>query len=428
MNAQTPVAEQERPRTQLPALIAGGSVKAIVPQDFDSAWRMATAIHASGMLPYGIDTKEKAMIAILHGLEIGLTPMNAMQSIAVINGKPTMYGDAVIGLVRASGLMESISETLEGEGDAMTARCVVKRKNEVAPIVGEFSVADAKTAGLWTKTGRNGQPTPWQTYPKRMLKFRARAFALRDGFADVLKGMHIREEVEDYTHAIQTNEEPPAPPPPPTVNSPTVAPDVIEGEIVEAKAEPAAEQAKAEPQEELTMASLYEDSAQPQKEVVWEDTDEDGPPDPNATAPAAKVEPVKTKPEPAQTGAAASDDDMPSFLDQRGRTPQTDRMKSNLLRDVVTLDAPSDYVSWFDGARYDIAGLPGGDQIEVSKAFGDRLMSKLIGQIKLLEDAEGFQDWAAEARDAINLLPAAEQVEVRNAFSRKQENVFKAGR
>lgn len=263
MNAQTPIAaDKPSPPKNLPSVIAGGPVRALVPQDMDGAWRMAGAVHAGGIVPYGIDTREKAMIAIMHGLEIGLTPMNAMQSIAVINGKPTIYGDAAIGLVRASGLMEWIKETIEGEGDAMMARCVVKRKNEAEPITGEFSVADAKVAGLWTKTGKNGQATPWQTYPKRMLKFRARAFALRDGFADVLKGMHIREEVEDYDtgngKVIDHDDGPPAPPPPPTKDAPPTQPaesDPIDAEFVET-------------------------------DMPQSDEDE-GPPDPTATATAA---------------------------------------------------------------------------------------------------------------------------------------------
>jgi hypothetical protein len=420
MNAQTPVAEQERPRPQknLPAIVAGGNVRAIVPQDFDGAWRIATAVHASGMAPYGINSPEKAMVAIMHGLEIGLTPMNALQSIAVINGKPTIYGDAALALVRASGLMEAFKEIIEGEGENMKAICRVKRKDE-EPIEGEFSVADAKTAGLWTKRGRNGESTPWQTYPKRMLKFRARAFALRDAFADVLKGISIREEVEDYTHAIETNEEPPDPPPVERESPPVVPTNVIEGEIVEqteAKAEPS-EQAKAEPQEERTMASLYEDSAPSQNEIVW---DEDGPPDPDATAPAATPASTKT--------TARDDDDVPAFLDQRGRTPETDRMKGSLLRDIGTLDSLDDYGIWIRDAVDPIAGLPASDQIEVRNAFVSRLRSKLIGQIKLLEDAEGFQNWAKVASDAINLLPPTDQVDVRKAFSRKQEDVFKAGR
>lgn len=202
---------------RLPALQSGGAVRAIVPQDFDGAWRIAVAVCKAGMAPKGLDQPEKAMVAIMHGMEVGMTPMAALQSIAVVNGRPTIWGDGAIGLVRASGLCEYIQERIEGEGDNMVAICEVKRKGEKQPIVGRFSVADAKRAGLWGKQG------PWTQYPKRMLAMRARAFPLRDGFADVLRGLGIAEEVQDYQHASAP--QPPKPPAPPRADGLNTIPD-----------------------------------------------------------------------------------------------------------------------------------------------------------------------------------------------------------
>lgn len=212
----------EAPR--LPSLQAGGSVKAIVPQDFDGAWRIANAVTKAGMAPKGLDTPEKAMVAIMHGMEVGMTPMAALQSIAVVNGRPTIWGDGAIGLVRGSGKCEWIKERVDGEGDNMVATCEVKRKGENDPIKASFSVADAKKASLWGKAG------PWQQYPKRMLAMRARAFALRDGFADVLRGLGIAEEVQDTPMRDVTPPKPPAPPAPPTEDMQPA--DVVQGERV----------------------------------------------------------------------------------------------------------------------------------------------------------------------------------------------------
>lgn len=202
MNA---VVEHESPR--LPSLQSGGAVRAIVPQDFEGAWRIATAVCKAGMAPKGLDTAEKAMVAIMHGMEVGMTPMAALQSIAVVNGRPTIWGDGAIGLVRGSGKCEWIKERIDGEGDVAVAVCEVKRKGEADPIKATFSVADAKKANLWGKQG------PWQQYPKRMLAMRARAFALRDAFADVLRGLGIAEEVQDFQPIH--NATPPTPPKPP---------------------------------------------------------------------------------------------------------------------------------------------------------------------------------------------------------------------
>ena len=174
-----------------PNLTAGGKVSAIVPQTMDEAYRLSKAICMAGMAPKGLDTPEKAMVAIMHGMEIGLTPMRALQTIAVVNGRPTLWGDGVIGLVRGSGACEWVKETVEGKDDTRIAICETKRKGEPHTVRRTFSVTDAKKAGLWGKQG------PWQQYPERMLSVRARAFALRDGFADVLGGLYLKEEIDD---------------------------------------------------------------------------------------------------------------------------------------------------------------------------------------------------------------------------------------
>jgi hypothetical protein len=221
----TEAATEAAPR--LPTLQAGGTVKAIVPQDFDGAWRIAVAVTKAGMAPKGLESPEKAMVAIMHGMEVGLTPMAALQSIAVVNGRPTIWGDGAIGLVRGSGKCEWIKERIDGHDDNMVAVCEVKRKGEDDPIRARFSVADAKKASLWGKAG------PWQQYPKRMLAMRARAFALRDGFADILRGLGIAEEVQDFQpmRDVTPVARPPAPPAPPSEIE--EQPTVVDAKVVE---------------------------------------------------------------------------------------------------------------------------------------------------------------------------------------------------
>ena len=210
--------------TLRPHLAAGAKPTAIVPTDMESAYRLANAVCSAGMAPKGLDTPEKALVAILHGLEIGLTPMAALQRIAVVNGRPTIWGDGAIGLVRGSGLCEWIKETIEGDGDARVAVCEAKRRGEPESIKRTFSVKDAKQASLWGKAG------PWQQYSERMLQMRARAFCLRDGFADVLGGLYLREEI-DEDHAVSRRA--PAPTPVAAIeHAPVVEMQPIEAETV----------------------------------------------------------------------------------------------------------------------------------------------------------------------------------------------------
>ena len=135
---------------------------------------------------------EACLLAIQHGSEIGLSPMQSLQSIAVVNGRPTIYGDAALAVCLAALVCEWVTESVDGEGDRMVATCSAQRRGYPAPITSTFSVADAKAAGLWAKQG------PWSQYPKRMLAMRARGFALRNAFADVLRGLVTAEEAQDY--------------------------------------------------------------------------------------------------------------------------------------------------------------------------------------------------------------------------------------
>lgn len=152
------------------------------------AMEYAKLISESDLAPKDYRGKPgNVLIAIQFGMEVGLKPMQAIQNIAVINGRPSIWGDAMIALVQSHPACEYISEYMQNGA----AFCAVKRRGEEEHVT-KFSFDDAKKAGL------AGKPGPWSQYPERMLQMRARSFALRDKFSDVLKGISMREEVEDY--------------------------------------------------------------------------------------------------------------------------------------------------------------------------------------------------------------------------------------
>lgn len=172
------------------------SNQGFAPATLDEAMKFSEMLARSSMVPKTYQGKpEDVLVACQWGREIGLAPMQALQNIAVINGKPSVYGDAAMALVQASSVCEDIEEYIENEGTPNPiAVCVAHRKGR-KPVKATFSVEDAKRAGLWGKQG------PWTAYPKRMMQMRARGFALRDAFPDVLKGLITAEEAADYPEA-----------------------------------------------------------------------------------------------------------------------------------------------------------------------------------------------------------------------------------
>ncbi len=165
---------------------------AMQPKDLAELMEFSRILANSDLVPK--DYKGKAgnvLVAIQMGSELGLRPMQAIQNIAVINGRPSLWGDAMLAVVRAHPQFGSIQEMdLADITEAGAAVCVLVRKGE-APHTSTFSVEDAKRAGLWGKTG------PWSTYPSRMLQMRARSFACRNVFPDALRGLQSAEEVRD---------------------------------------------------------------------------------------------------------------------------------------------------------------------------------------------------------------------------------------
>ena len=174
----------------------------LVPTSIGDAIKNAEYICKSDFVPQAYKNKPAdIVVAWAYGAEIGLSPMQSLQDIAVIRGKPTLWGDGMLALVQAHPDCEWVNERLvpvaKGNGDDTFAECTIKRKGYPERTY-TFSVADAKKAGLWGKSG------PWRDYPKRMLQMRARGFALRDMFSDALKGFKTAEEVMDYKDNVET--------------------------------------------------------------------------------------------------------------------------------------------------------------------------------------------------------------------------------
>lgn len=173
------------------------------PRTMGEAVEFAERIARSGLVPDQYQGKpNNVLVAVQWGYELGLAPMQALQNISVINGRPSVWGDSQVALVKAHPAFRGLREWQEGD----TCFCEVKRAlpdGEIEVTIKSFSLDQARKANLLNR------PT-WKSYPDRMLQMRARGFALRDAFPDALKGLLSVEEAQDYPDAEPVDITPPA--------------------------------------------------------------------------------------------------------------------------------------------------------------------------------------------------------------------------
>jgi hypothetical protein len=143
------------------------------------------------------------IIAMQMGMELGFPPLQAVQNISVINGRPSVWGDLIPAIVLAQPDCEDFKEDKpQGEEpEKWSATCTIIRRGK-SPFVQTFTWQDAKRAGLTSKDG------PWKQYPKRQLQMRARGFCARDAYPDRLKGLITAEEAYDLPTMQQEPSEP----------------------------------------------------------------------------------------------------------------------------------------------------------------------------------------------------------------------------
>jgi len=195
----------ERLATQTSADNGGrsdGSVevqKALIPvgprgvelRDVDSMFRFARCYLQSGLAPTSYRKEQQLVIVWAKAAELGLSPMQAIDGMTIINNRVGIMGDLALALVEASGNLQKKLVTYTGDGEDLECTILLKRKGRAEQTY-SFSVKEARAAGIYERS------TTWKAYPKRMTYYRALGFGLRDEFSDVLKGLKTVEELSDY--------------------------------------------------------------------------------------------------------------------------------------------------------------------------------------------------------------------------------------
>jgi hypothetical protein len=135
------------------------------------------------------------------GNEVGLPPMTSLRFIAVINGRPRIWGNAYWALIKNHPLCEWTKELPEHEAlEKGYGECTVKRKGDPEPVTARFTVAMAEKSGVWGGKGRTQEgkeQSPWFKRPGRMLQWMARNLAGNDAVPEATLGVEIAELAEE---------------------------------------------------------------------------------------------------------------------------------------------------------------------------------------------------------------------------------------
>jgi len=164
---------------------------------------MAKAFHQSGALPKELDNPAKVLMVLQAGREIGLKPIEALNSFYFVNGKLTLYGQRQIAqVIRAGYAIEW------GICDDTTSTVKIQRKDRGKHIV-TFSMEQAKKSGL--TTSKYGIKEVWQKHPKNMLMFKAFGECARFFCPEALDGYYSTEEMTAEIEEENTQVPIPAP-------------------------------------------------------------------------------------------------------------------------------------------------------------------------------------------------------------------------
>jgi hypothetical protein len=365
------------------------------PRTFDEAYRFANLIADSDMIPKEFQKKPaNVLVAVQLGMELGVSPMQALQSMYVVNGRPSIFGDLLPAIVFASGLCEQFDE----QGDTTTASCTVKRKGS-PPITRTFTWEDAKRA----KGFEHGQvislaeKSTYKSYPQRMLQMRARSWAIRDAFPDVLKGVAVYEEAQDEAASIEIEKEPPI-----GIPQPKAKPETVE-QFMARQAEKAVpnkgkkdEPAKSKPTDGPGAAKVVDQAVSPQPSDGIQPGPDQGDA-PEAGTPARESAPADGKSQQEKEPQEPQAPQAGSLAKAQQEQVQRDRKEEIVAKSE---DFKADILEWISNATTEELnskekGEDGKFVCWVREIFGDK---KLLGKLTNEDRAKVLLAYDAEVK------------------------------
>jgi hypothetical protein len=161
---------------------------AIAPRTMMDAWKFAEIAHAAGMC--NVRSPDEAFVRIATGMELGLTAMQSLRGVHVINGRPQMSADMMVGVCLSRPEICEYFQLVESTPERAVYR--TKRRGSPEPVTLVFTIEDARRAGLL------GSKT-WTAHPAPMLRARCSSQLARAVYPDLVNGLYTEDEMAEIT-------------------------------------------------------------------------------------------------------------------------------------------------------------------------------------------------------------------------------------
>lgn len=164
--------------------------------NFEDYQRMAKVFVNSNLVPANFKGDMGAcLIALNMANRMGADPLQVMQSLYVVHGKPSFSSAFLIACFNQCGRYSAIRYVYQGEKgtDEWGCKAVTTERATGEVIEGvTVTIAMAKAEGWYNKAG-----SKWKTMPELMMQYRAATFLIRTTAPEIALGFQTTEEVRD---------------------------------------------------------------------------------------------------------------------------------------------------------------------------------------------------------------------------------------
>ena len=174
--------------------------------NIDRAWKFATLLSESAIIPDTFrNNPASCLIALDMANRMHRNPMEVMQAVYIVHGKPGFSSSFLISLINSCGLFERLRFEYVGEQGKDTRGCrawiIEKKTGEklVGPLITLKMARDEK----WASNNKK-----WENMPDVMLSYRAASFFSRAYCPDLTGGFHSSDELSDSQDEFKSENSP----------------------------------------------------------------------------------------------------------------------------------------------------------------------------------------------------------------------------